>query len=50
MKPAFHERTIRMKNLTIAVAITVVAALLGSPRLCAADADEPSALRHRAQW
>ncbi len=39
-----------MKNLTIAVAITVVAALLGSPRLCAADADEPSALRHRAQW
>ena len=36
-----------MKNLMIAVAITVVAALLGSPLVCAADADEPSALRHR---
>ena len=30
-----------MKNLTIAVAITVVAALLGSLRVCAAESAPP---------
>ncbi|MBR4614343.1 MAG: hypothetical protein IKO55_01945, partial [Kiritimatiellae bacterium] len=31
-----------MKNLMIAVSVTVLAALLGSPRVCAADTSEPS--------